>query len=40
MYRHILDSSDEIYLLKNGSTQLIKEEKALEDYQYLRVGTF
>ncbi|PKD19619.1 ABC transporter ATP-binding protein [Salegentibacter salinarum] len=39
MYRHILESSDEIYLLKNGSTQLIKEEKALEDYQYLRAGT-
>lgn len=40
MYRHILDTSDELYLLKNGSTQLIKNKKALEDYHYLQAGTF
>ncbi|MBZ9630773.1 ABC transporter ATP-binding protein [Salegentibacter sp. LM13S] len=40
MYRHILEASDELYLLKNGSTQLIKNEKALEDYHYLKAGTF
>ncbi|MBZ9728797.1 ATP-binding cassette domain-containing protein [Salegentibacter sp. JZCK2] len=40
MYRHILDASDELYLLKNGSTQLIKNKKALEDYHYLQPGTF
>lgn len=38
MYRHILDTSDELYLLKNGSTQLIKDYKALEDYSYLQQG--
>ncbi|SHF47767.1 ABC transporter [Salegentibacter echinorum] len=40
MYRHILEMSDELYLLKNGSTQLIKNKKALEDYAYLQEGTF
>jgi len=39
MYRHILDVSEELYLLKNGSTQLIKNKKALEDYSYLQEGT-
>ena len=39
MYRHILDSSDELYLLKNGSTKLISKTSELEDYNYLKVGT-
>ncbi|WP_037315467.1 ATP-binding cassette domain-containing protein [Salegentibacter sp. Hel_I_6] len=39
MYRHILNSSDEIYLLKNGSTKLIDKVSELEDYKYLRAGT-
>ena len=40
MYRHIIEMSDDLYLLKNGSTQLIKDKKALEDYAYLQEGTF
>jgi ABC-type branched-subunit amino acid transport system ATPase component len=39
MYRHILDSSDELYLLKNGSTKLISKTSELEDYNYLKAGT-
>ncbi|SKB65709.1 ABC-type branched-chain amino acid transport system, ATPase component [Salegentibacter holothuriorum] len=39
MYRHILDSSDALYLLKNGSTKLISKTNELEDYNYLKVGT-
>ncbi|MEP1489148.1 MAG: ABC transporter ATP-binding protein [Algibacter sp.] len=39
MYRHIIDSSDVIYLLKNGCSKLIDDIKELEDYKYLNVGT-
>lgn len=39
MYRHILDTSDELYLLKNGSTKLISKTSELEDYNYLKAGT-
>ena len=39
MYRHILDSSDELYLLKNGSTKLTSKTSELEDYNYLKAGT-
>jgi len=39
MYRHILDTSDELYLLKNGSTKLIGKTSELEDYNYLKGGT-
>ena len=39
MYRHILDTSDELYLLKNGSTKLISNTSELEDYNYLKAGT-
>ncbi|OEY73793.1 ATP-binding cassette domain-containing protein [Salegentibacter salarius] len=39
MYRHILDTSDELYLLKNGSTKLIDKTSELEDYNYLKAGT-
>lgn len=38
MYRHIIDISDAIYLIKNGSTKLINNLKELEDYKYLSVG--
>ena len=39
MYRHIIDSSDTIYLLQNGSTKLIKDLKELETYKYLSEGS-
>ncbi len=35
MYEHIIAVSDRIYLLKNGTTTLINDLKALEDYNYL-----
>ncbi len=38
MYRHIIDNSDSIYLLKNGCSKLIDNITELEDYQYLSVG--
>lgn len=38
MYRHIIDMSDAIYLLKNGTTKLIDNLKELEDYKYLSQG--
>ncbi|MCC1484471.1 ATP-binding cassette domain-containing protein [Winogradskyella immobilis] len=39
MYRHIIDLSDAIYLLKNSTTKLIDNIKELEDYKYLSVGS-
>ncbi len=39
LYNHIIDVSDDLYLLKNGSTKLISTIKELEDYQYLNIGT-
>lgn len=38
MYQHIIEASDSIYLLKNGSTKQIKNLTELEDYKYLNVG--
>lgn len=38
MYQHIIDVSDTIYLIKNGSTQLISNLKELESYKYLSEG--
>jgi ABC-type multidrug transport system ATPase subunit len=38
MYRHIIDCSDNIYLLKNGATKKIEKLKELEDYKYLNTG--
>ena len=35
MYRHIIDSSDTIYLLQNGTTKKIEQLTELEDYKYL-----
>lgn len=39
MYRHIIEVSDDIYLLKNGSTKRIEELTELEDYKYLNPGS-
>ncbi|WP_179352787.1 ATP-binding cassette domain-containing protein [Winogradskyella vidalii] len=39
MYQHIIDSSDVIYLLKNGSTKKIEQLTELEDYKYLSEGS-
>jgi len=39
MYRHIVDMSDTVYLLKNGNTKLINDFKELEDYKYLSIGS-
>lgn len=38
MYRHIIDSTDELYLLKNGCTKQINHIEELEDYNYLSPG--
>lgn len=35
MYRHIIDSADHIYLLKNATTKEIKDLRELESYRYL-----
>lgn len=39
MYRHIIDMSDNLYLIKSGHTKLIKDLKTLEDYNYLSIGS-
>jgi len=39
MYRHIIDISDTIYLIKNGATKLINDLTELEDYKYLSSGS-
>jgi len=39
MYQHIIDSSDILYLLKNGTTKKIKNLTELEDYKYLSEGS-
>ncbi|MFD1614372.1 ATP-binding cassette domain-containing protein [Gelatiniphilus marinus] len=38
MYRHIIDVSDDIYLIKGGHTKLINNITELEDYKYLSLG--
>lgn len=38
MYQHIIDTSDDIYLIKDGHTKLIKNLTELEDYKYLSLG--
>ncbi|MFL1013284.1 hypothetical protein [Flavisericum labens] len=40
MYRHIIGISDNIYLLKNGSSKKVNDLKELEDYKYVSFGTF
>ncbi|WP_417875448.1 ATP-binding cassette domain-containing protein [Winogradskyella sediminis] len=39
MYQHIIDTSDCIYLLNNGTTKKINQLSELEDYKYLNEGT-
>ena len=39
MYRHIIDSADDIYLLNNGTTKKIEQLIELEDYKYLSEGS-
>lgn len=39
MYQHIIDASDAIYLLKNGTTKKIEKLTELEDYKYLSEGS-
>jgi ABC-type multidrug transport system ATPase subunit len=38
-YRNIIESSDDIYLLKNGTTKLVDNILELEDYKYLNEGS-
>ncbi len=38
-YNNIIESSDNIYLLKNGATKLIDNLLELEDYKYLSQGS-
>ncbi|MEC3907532.1 ATP-binding cassette domain-containing protein [Tamlana sp. 2201CG12-4] len=35
MYQHIVDMSDDLYLIKGGHSKLIKDLKELETYKYL-----
>ncbi len=37
MYQHIIDASDTIYLLKNGTTKKIENLIELETYNYLKI---
>jgi len=39
MYQHIIEVSDSIYLLKNGTTKKIEKLTELEDYKYLSEGS-
>ncbi len=39
MYQHIIESSDSIYLLQNGTTKKIEQLTELEDYKYLSEGS-
>jgi ABC-type lipopolysaccharide export system ATPase subunit len=38
-YNDLIDTSDTIYMLKNGCTKLIDNLTELEDYKYLSVGS-
>jgi len=39
MYQHIIESSDTIYLLQNGTTKKVEQLTDLEDYKYLSEGS-
>ncbi|RZW47775.1 MAG: ABC transporter ATP-binding protein [Flavobacteriaceae bacterium] len=39
LYQHIIETSDDIYLLKNGCTKKIDRLNELEDYKYLNEGS-
>ncbi len=38
-FKEVIESSDDLYLLKNGCTKLIEHIEELEDYQYLNPHT-
>lgn len=38
MYRHIIENSDDIYLINNGASKHINNLTELEDYKYLSMG--
>lgn len=40
LYHHIIDLADDLYLIKSGCTQLIKNPLELEDQRYLNSGSF
>lgn len=39
MFHHVIDLADDLYFLKNGHIQLIKDPLELEDFKYLSPGT-
>ncbi|UJH92604.1 ATP-binding cassette domain-containing protein [Antarcticibacterium sp. 1MA-6-2] len=39
LYQHIIDLADDLYLIKNGCTKLVKDPRELEDQQYLITGS-
>lgn len=39
MFRHIISVADDLYLLNNGCTQLVRDIHELEEYHYLNFGT-
>lgn len=39
LFHHVLDLADDLYFLKDGHIQLIKDPLELEDYNYLSPGT-
>ena len=39
MYHHILETADELYLLKNSCSKYIKNPRELEEYSYLNPNT-
>ncbi len=39
MFHHVIDLADDLYFLKNGHIQLIKDPLELEDFKYLNPGT-
>lgn len=39
LFHHVLNLADDLYFLKNGYIQLIKDPLQLEDYKYLSEGT-
>ena len=40
LFRNVVELSDDMYLLKNGSTTPITDVKALEDYGYISIDAF
>ncbi|PWI31263.1 ABC transporter ATP-binding protein [Flavobacteriaceae bacterium LYZ1037] len=40
LYRDIIDTSDNLYLIKDGNSKLITDLKMLEDFKYISQNTF